>query len=42
LKKWLGEKRFDSNIEIIDGINGYFEEKDKSYYIEGMKKLEHR
>jgi len=27
------------DIEVIDTINSYFEEKDKSYYIENMKNL---
>jgi len=27
------------DIEVIDTINGYFEEKDKSCYIEDMKNL---
>jgi len=27
------------NIKIIDTTNGYFEEKDKSYYIKDMKNL---
>jgi len=36
-KDLLGRDRFD--IEVIDAVNGYFEEKDKSYYIEGMKSL---
>jgi len=36
-KDLLGRDRF--NIEVIDAVNGYFEEKGKSYYIEGMKSL---
>ena len=40
LKKWLGEKRFDSNDEIISQTNIYFEDLDKSYFLEGIKKLE--
>jgi len=39
LKKWL-ERNLD--IEVIDAVNDYVEEKDKSYYIEDIKKLEHR
>jgi len=26
-------------LEVIDAINGYFEEKEKPYYIKGMKSL---
>lgn len=42
LKKWLGGKRFSSNSEIITATNAYFEEFEKSYFLEGLKKLEHR
>jgi len=42
LKKWLGGKRFSSNEEAINETNAYFEELDKSYYSNGVKKLEHR
>jgi len=34
----LDGKRFD-DIKIIHAVNCYFEVKDKSYYIEGMKSL---
>jgi len=33
------EKDLAQYIEIIDTVNGYFEKKDKSHYIEGMKSL---
>jgi len=33
------EKDLAQYIEIIDAVNGYFEKKDKSYYIECMKSL---
>jgi len=42
LKKWLGGKRFMSNEEVIDQTKAYFEEFDKSYFLDGLKKLEHR
>ena len=42
LKKWLGRKRFTSNEEVIDQTKAYFEEFDKSYFLDGLKKLEHR
>ena len=42
LKKWLGGKRFSSNEEIIDATNAYFEGLEKSYYSEGIEKLEKR
>ena len=34
LKKWLGGKRFYSNDEIISQTNTYFEDLDKSYFLE--------
>jgi len=37
----MSGKRFGSNIEVTDTIIDYFEEKNKSYYIE-HKKFEHR
>lgn len=42
MKKWLGGKRFASNEEVIAATNAYFAEFDKSYYLEGLKKLENR
>ena len=42
LKKWLGGRRFTSNEEVIAETNAYFAEFDKSYYLEGLKKLENR
>lgn len=42
LKKWLGGKRFSSNEEVINETNAYFEEFDKSYFSDGIKKLESR
>jgi histone-lysine N-methyltransferase SETMAR len=42
LKKWLAGKRFSSNCEVIEETNSYFEEFDKSYYLEGMQRLEYR
>ena len=40
LKKWLSRKRLDSNDQIISPTNTYFEDLDKSYFLEGIKKLE--
>ena len=40
LKKRLGGKRFGSNDEIISQTNTYFEDLDKFYFLEGIKKLE--
>lgn len=41
MKKRLAEKRFDSNTEIINGTNVYFESLEKSsYYTDGIKNLE--
>uniref|UniRef100_A0A0K2SWW6 Histonelysine Nmethyltransferase SETMARlike [Hydra vulgaris] n=1 Tax=Lepeophtheirus salmonis TaxID=72036 RepID=A0A0K2SWW6_LEPSM len=42
LKKWLGGKRFYSNEEVIAETNGYFSDLGKSYYSEGISKLEQR
>ncbi|GBP74482.1 Mariner Mos1 transposase [Eumeta japonica] len=42
LKKWLGGKRFESNEEVINETNAYFESLEKTYYLEGIKKLEKR
>ena len=42
LKKWLAGKRFKSNDEVINETNSYFEEFDKSYYLDGIKNLEYR
>ena len=42
LKKWLGGKRFYSNDEIISQTNTYFEDLEKSYFLEGIQKLEKR
>jgi histone-lysine N-methyltransferase SETMAR len=39
LKKWLGGKRFDSNDDVISQTKAYFEDLDKSYFLEGIKKL---
>ena len=38
LKKLLGGKTFDSNDEIISQTNTYFEDLEKSYFLEGIKK----
>lgn len=42
MKKWLAGKRFYSNEEVIAETNAYFTDLDKSYYSEGINKLEHR
>ena len=42
LKKWLAGKRFSSNNEVKAETNAYFAELNKSYYTEGIKKLESR
>jgi len=42
IKKWLGGKRFTSNEEVIDQTEAYVEEFDKSYFLDGLKNLEHR
>ncbi|EFN62302.1 hypothetical protein EAG_11957, partial [Camponotus floridanus] len=35
------KEKFDSNIEIIDKTNAYFEGLKKSYYRDDIKKLEY-
>ena len=42
LKKMLQGKRFYSNEEVITETNAYFESKDKSFYMKGIKMLEKR
>src|ERR1700712_1634247 len=42
MKKWLGGKRFASNEEVITETEAYFTEFEKSYYLEGLQKLENR
>lgn len=42
LKKWLGGRRFASNDEVIAETSHYFEELEKTYYSDGIKKLEKR
>jgi len=41
LKKWFGEKRF-TREQLIAETEAYFERLDKSYYLDGLKKLENR
>ena len=40
LKTWLAGKRFSSNEEVFDVVNAYFAGLERSYFSEGMKKLE--
>lgn len=42
LKKWLSGKRFRSNQEVQCETNTYFEGLGKSYYADGIKRLEYR
>ena len=42
LKKWLGGKRFYSNDENFSQTNTYLEDLEKSYFLEGLQKLEKR
>ncbi|EFN81620.1 Histone-lysine N-methyltransferase SETMAR, partial [Harpegnathos saltator] len=43
LKVSLGGQRFSSNEEVIAYVNAYFAEQDANYYyLEGLKRLEHR
>ncbi|KAG5320457.1 SETMR methyltransferase, partial [Pseudoatta argentina] len=42
LKKWFRRKRFTTREQLITKIEAYFEELGKSYYSDGLKKLENR
>ena len=42
MKKWLAGKRFMSNEDIIAKTDAYFETFPKSYFMDGLKKLEKR
>ena len=42
LKKSLAGKKFGSNEEVITATEAYFAELDESYFLDGLKKLEHR
>ncbi|XP_018359055.1 PREDICTED: uncharacterized protein LOC108758551 [Trachymyrmex cornetzi] len=42
LKVALGGQRFSSNEEAITFVNNYFVEKDAKYYLDGLKRWEHR
>ncbi|KAF7276706.1 hypothetical protein GWI33_009901 [Rhynchophorus ferrugineus] len=42
LKRMLAGKTFSSNEEVIAETDAYFEAKDKSYYKNGIEKLEGR
>ena len=42
LEKWLGEHQFISNKEVIAQTDACFEDLPKSYFLDGLKKLEKR
>ena len=42
LKKWLTERKFHSNNEVITECETYFEVQDKSFYKKGIEMLERR
>ena len=42
LKRWMCGRRFESNEEVEWETEGYFGGLDKSYYLEGIKKLKDR
>ncbi|KAG5347119.1 SETMR methyltransferase, partial [Acromyrmex charruanus] len=42
LKKWFGGKRFTIKEQLTAETDAYFEWLDKSYYSDGLKKLENR
>ncbi|XP_018060471.1 PREDICTED: histone-lysine N-methyltransferase SETMAR-like [Atta colombica] len=41
LKKWFGGKKFTTRAQLAE-TEAYFEELDKSYYSDGLKKLKNR
>jgi len=41
LKKWFGGKRFITKEQLIAETEAYFKRLDKSYYSDGLKKLEY-
>ncbi|KYN14359.1 hypothetical protein ALC57_13526 [Trachymyrmex cornetzi] len=42
MKKWFVGKKFSSNNKIIAETIAYFEDLNKSYYMERIKKFDHR
>ena len=42
LKKSLAGQKFQSNEEVIAATEAYFADLEKTYFSEGLKKLEHR
>lgn len=42
LKNFLAGKKFSSNNDVIDAVNAYFNAQGKSFFSEGMKRLEFR
>ena len=42
LKKSLAEQKFESNEEVIAATEAYFADLQKTYFSNGLKKLEHR
>jgi len=42
LKKSLAGQKFASNEEVVDSTESYFADLEKTYFTDGLKKLEHR
>ncbi|EFN89072.1 Histone-lysine N-methyltransferase SETMAR, partial [Harpegnathos saltator] len=42
LKKSLAGQKFESNEEVIAAMEAYFADLEKTYFSDGLKKLEHR
>lgn len=42
LKKWIQGKRFESNIDVQNEIDAYFEDLNTEYYLKGIEILEDR
>jgi len=42
LKKSLAEQKFASNKEVVDATEAYFAGLEKTYFSDGLKKLEYR
>ena len=42
MKKSLAGQKFESNEEVIAATEAYFADLEKTYFSDGLKKLEHR
>lgn len=42
LKKWLAGRKFSTNTEVINAVDGFFADLDKDFYKNGISALENR